>query len=327
LYRYTTGGTYIIQWAPDILPDRHAADDLVAKYTTSYGYKLGSRSVIPDGQHVVEWLPSEEPREGISDEAIRAFEISRGGGSSRGPAAAAVAAAVAESSSAAATAADDEVDEKGGNGQTSKFAGVSWYKRENKWRATMSINGKQVHLGYHVKEEDAARAYMEYGTRNDINAQKTPPKLLLRVERFSSRVRGVTWNKRDRKWQAQLAGNLGYFRDEKDAPRRYNDEVRKLGGPADHRLNDIGDEDYDDGDDHDDNNNGHHDDSGGATMRSGGGGGAAAAADEVDEADEADVVMGDQEGARAGGGGGEEVVYEDEEAMARSERWGLCYTS
>jgi hypothetical protein len=58
---------------------------------------------------------------------------------------------------------------------------------------------------------------------------------------------------------------------------------------------------------------------------------AAAAADEADEADEVDEAEamdedGDQEGAPAGGGG-EEVEYEDEEALERSDRWGLCYTS
>ena len=42
---------------------------------------------------------------------------------------------------------------------TSKYAGVSWCKRGNKWKAGLRINGKQVHLGYFHDELVASEAY------------------------------------------------------------------------------------------------------------------------------------------------------------------------
>ena len=42
---------------------------------------------------------------------------------------------------------------------TSKYKGVSWYKRYNKWLSCIESNKKNLTLGYFLKEEDAARAY------------------------------------------------------------------------------------------------------------------------------------------------------------------------
>jgi len=44
-------------------------------------------------------------------------------------------------------------------GVTSQFKGVSWRSRPSPWRATITINGKQVALGSFTEEEAAARAY------------------------------------------------------------------------------------------------------------------------------------------------------------------------
>jgi hypothetical protein len=32
--------------------------------------------------------------------------------------------------------------------------GYTWDKRRNKWEAQIHLNGKKIHLGYFVKEED-----------------------------------------------------------------------------------------------------------------------------------------------------------------------------
>lgn len=37
--------------------------------------------------------------------------------------------------------------------------GVSWYKRDKKWRAYIVLNGKQIHLGYHDTAQAAKDAY------------------------------------------------------------------------------------------------------------------------------------------------------------------------
>lgn len=43
----------------------------------------------------------------------------------------------------------------------SKYPGVSWYSKYNKWRAAISINGNKKHLGYYKDELTAARAAKE----------------------------------------------------------------------------------------------------------------------------------------------------------------------
>lgn len=43
--------------------------------------------------------------------------------------------------------------------RSSKYTGVSWNKRSNKWTAYIIINGKKKHLGYFTNELDASDAY------------------------------------------------------------------------------------------------------------------------------------------------------------------------
>lgn len=44
-------------------------------------------------------------------------------------------------------------------GVTSTFRGVSWFKRDQNWKAQIMLNGHKRHIGYFNGEEDAARAY------------------------------------------------------------------------------------------------------------------------------------------------------------------------
>jgi hypothetical protein len=44
-------------------------------------------------------------------------------------------------------------------GLSSQFKGVSWFKPVRKWRAYVSLNGKQHSLGYYDCEVEAAQAY------------------------------------------------------------------------------------------------------------------------------------------------------------------------
>ena len=41
---------------------------------------------------------------------------------------------------------------------SSKYTGVSWYKKYNKWKASIRVNGKNTHLGYFENEVDAFNA-------------------------------------------------------------------------------------------------------------------------------------------------------------------------
>jgi hypothetical protein len=47
-------------------------------------------------------------------------------------------------------------DRKSGSSQ---YTGVSWFKRYNKWRSKIKINGKSKHLGYFTNELLAHKAY------------------------------------------------------------------------------------------------------------------------------------------------------------------------
>lgn len=42
---------------------------------------------------------------------------------------------------------------------SSKFKGVSWHSRNNKWQTQIQFEGSHRHLGYFISEEEAARAY------------------------------------------------------------------------------------------------------------------------------------------------------------------------
>lgn len=60
---------------------------------------------------------------------------------------------------------------------TSGYAGVSWAKREQKWRARIKIDGKEKHLGYFSNKDDAilAKKYAEekyFGEFSYYNSQQ-----------------------------------------------------------------------------------------------------------------------------------------------------------
>jgi HNH endonuclease len=45
------------------------------------------------------------------------------------------------------------------DGKTSQFRGVCWNKSRNRWRPTITVNGRQRYLGLYLSEMDAAAAY------------------------------------------------------------------------------------------------------------------------------------------------------------------------
>jgi hypothetical protein len=42
---------------------------------------------------------------------------------------------------------------------TSGFKGVCWYARDSRWKAQIAVNGRNLHVGYFDKIEEAAAAY------------------------------------------------------------------------------------------------------------------------------------------------------------------------
>jgi hypothetical protein len=117
-------------------------------------------------------------------------------------------------------------------GSMHKYRGVSWYKRDNKWSADITYDGKLHHLGSFEDEEEAARGYdraarAHKGEKAQLNFPaegergcKQPPK-----------YRGVRWNKINKKWVVIITYSgkqhyLGCFEAEEDAARAYDRAAR-----------------------------------------------------------------------------------------------------
>ena len=51
---------------------------------------------------------------------------------------------------------------------TSKYVGVSYFKRDNKWRSSIQFNGKSVRFGMFKTEEEAYQKRVDFETQNGI---------------------------------------------------------------------------------------------------------------------------------------------------------------
>jgi hypothetical protein len=120
----------------------------------------------------------------------------------------------------------------------SKYRGVSWYKRDSKWKAQIRHTGKLHYLGYFDDEEEAARAYDRFASahRGDKAALNFPPEGEQGMSvGMTSEYRGVSWVKSSSKWKAQiqLTGkkhHLGCFDDEEEAARAFDRAAREHHG-------------------------------------------------------------------------------------------------
>lgn len=78
-----------------------------------------------------------------------------------------------------ATNAENSRNRVGGSGNTSGYKGVSFFKRDKRWRAYLVLNGKQIHLGYFndpiaaAKTADAA-ALTHHGSFAKLNFPPLP---------------------------------------------------------------------------------------------------------------------------------------------------------
>ena len=59
----------------------------------------------------------------------------------------------------ACTNTENQHNQRAKKGCTSKYKGVCWAKRPNKWQACIRNNYKRYRLGFFVSEKDAAKAY------------------------------------------------------------------------------------------------------------------------------------------------------------------------
>ena len=55
---------------------------------------------------------------------------------------------------------ENKINQKMRCDNKSGFKGVSWYRRDSKWRAKIALKGKDYHIGYFETAEDAYAAYV-----------------------------------------------------------------------------------------------------------------------------------------------------------------------
>jgi hypothetical protein len=131
---------------------------------------------------------------------------------------------------------------------SSKFFGVGWHKRNKKWRARVSHNGKMVELGNNFDTEIAAAKAVDVWLRENGRAAEAnfdeSGSFVPRVSTKSSKYRGVSWDKSHNQWRAgiKVAGkseNLGYFDDEAEAARAFDTRAAELGRPTNFDLNGV----------------------------------------------------------------------------------------
>jgi hypothetical protein len=128
---------------------------------------------------------------------------------------------------------------KGSKGDSSRYKGVSWYSRSNKWKAQITIDGKLTYLGYFRDEDDAAHKYDESAAPLGRPLNFSGKGQIETVEGRClgpSRYMGVSWNRPRNKWIARISIDgkttfLGAFKDEVDAARKYDEAAAPLGMP------------------------------------------------------------------------------------------------
>lgn len=111
---------------------------------------------------------------------------------------------------------------------SSKHVGVYWGKNDKKWRATILINKKPIHLGSFKDEEEASEFY-----QNALKSFLNNEKIIVKKPVRSSKYKGVTFAKNLKKWVSCIYINgkrkhLGYFKTELEAHNTYQNELLKL---------------------------------------------------------------------------------------------------
>lgn len=110
---------------------------------------------------------------------------------------------------------------------SSRYTGVSWNKKRNKWAASISFNKKTVFLGYYDLEIEAANIYQK--AVNDIERGVFIPPAPV----FSSAYKGVYWDNVNKKWMAKIRHNkidynLGRYTSEQDAAQACQNKLKEL---------------------------------------------------------------------------------------------------
>ena len=128
---------------------------------------------------------------------------------------------------------------------SSKYAGVTFDKPRNKWKAVISIDGKQHYIGLYENEEEAAndyaRAVFKYRGQDALDKARerkssapaidlsdVPPQPLIHKSKWfgGSKYAGIYFNKQWNKWKAQITiegknRHIGHYVSEEEAAANY----------------------------------------------------------------------------------------------------------
>ena len=131
----------------------------------------------------------------------------------------------------------------GGKARRSRYVGVQWHKKAQKWKAQIKVAGVQQYLGLFDNEVDGARAYdaavAAQNLRNprnfpdDSGAKQATKRAEYRdnvsaiPDKGKSRFLGVGWHKQNTKWRVGVnvkgkKTHIGYYDDETAAARAYD---------------------------------------------------------------------------------------------------------
>lgn len=82
---------------------------------------------------------------------------------------------------------------------TSVYTGVSWDSRDEKWKAQIIFNKKVKHLGSFDNEKEASEYY-----ENALISINNNLEIKVKLPKYSSKYKGVVFDKRGNKWLAQI---------------------------------------------------------------------------------------------------------------------------
>ena len=122
----------------------------------------------------------------------------------------------------------------------SEYKGVTWHKGDQRWHAQIRHNNQLLFLGAFNEEKIAAAAYNFYAKKyfGGYAVLNNVPEADFQNERVlkgtcASKFRGVTYNKRAKRWIARIGVDknrlwLGSFKNERDAAIAYNKAFSKF---------------------------------------------------------------------------------------------------